>query len=414
MRAARCFLAQALTMTLFALLFSAGAAQAQSGAPPLKPPSLVIVYDVSASMWDQVNKFTLHRGKETRRFEAAQEFATDLIERLAKDYPRHRAILYLFGANRTGDCTDRGPVGEFVPLASPEHRAGLRRVIESLQPRGRTPLALAFEDAARLLDGAEDPVIILVTDGKEECEEVDTAPCERAAQAKTADPRLIAHVVGIALPTSIVKKVSCIAENTGGSMSLIDEPEDIEVAINTIALAAPQPAEVPLSLFASVAPSRTFADVQPQPRIRLINRETDVEIAVADGSLSTTVRPGAYRIEFSLGGQVRARDVAVDQGSPGLEVQQVFNPGTLKTALSLPDSIQFEVEPTVDWRIELLELADGRTPVTQPVEYRAPQLNIALPPGRYRISAYYNERNWPPATVTILPDGVAEVTVPVN
>lgn len=414
MRTTRSLLAQAFTIPLFAFFLNASSAQAQSGTPLSKPPSLVIVYDVSASMWDQVNKFSQKRGKETLRFEVAQEFSTDLIERLAKDYPRHRARLYLFGANRRGDCTDRGPVGEFVPLASPEHRAGLRRVIESLQPKGKTPLALAFEDAARLLDGAEDPVIVLVTDGKEECEEVDTAPCERAAQAKTADPRLIAHVVGIALPEHIINKVSCIAENTGGSMSLIDEPEDIEVAINAIALAAPKPLEVPLSLFASVAPSRTFADVQPVPRVRLINRDTQAEVGAGDGALSTKVRPGAYRIEFSLGGQVRARDVAVDQGSPGLEVRQVFNPGTLKTALSLPGGIQFEVEPTVDWRIELIELADGRKPVTQPVEYRAPQLNIALQPGRYRISAYYNERDWPPATVTILPDGVAEVTVPVN
>lgn len=404
----------ALVSCSLAIAAGAPSARGQDAPQEASAPGLVIVFDVSSSMWENMPYFGRPGDDRSRRHAVAKDFARKMIDRLASQFPTHSAQLYLFGSHRRGACDDRGPVGSFRPLADQAHRADILDRIMATRPTGRTPLADSLEDAAELLRGTEAAAIVLITDGVEECKS-ETAPCESAARIKQTNPRLIAHVVGVALPSQVVQRVGCVAETTGGRMIVIDRPADLEQAVNLIADSTPQAVSARVSIKWSMGPTVTFAEHKPVPTIRLIDKGAQRQIDSRKGAFDIVLKPGTYRLEYQMGALVRTRDFDIDQRAAPFDVTQSFAPGTLSARLALPGGREFEAEPDVIWRIEMVELADGRLPNPTPVtEYESPGLNIALPPGRYRISANYQERDWPSIAVTIAPDDIAEVLVPVR
>ena len=70
--------------------------------------------------------------------------------------------------------------------------------IETLRPRGQTPLTDAVRQAAEVLEYRNTPgIVVLVTDGRENC---GGAPCEMARRLAQEAADLTIHVIGFQLP----------------------------------------------------------------------------------------------------------------------------------------------------------------------------------------------------------------------
>lgn len=122
-----------------------------------------------------------------------------------------------------------------IPNAAP-HVLG---AIESLQPRGETPLTEAVVAAARVLGHPEKPgTVVLVTDGKETC---GGATCQVAADLAAEGDGLTIHVIGFRVQgehfqydegygtgTSVA---DCMAEATGGQYIAAANADDLAAAM---------------------------------------------------------------------------------------------------------------------------------------------------------------------------------------
>jgi hypothetical protein len=102
------------------------------------------------------------------------------------------------------ECKDIRQVGIFPP----EQRPRAIDYINSLIPRGRTPIAQSLRAAAEMLDDGPS-TIVLLTDGRESCS---GDPCAAAAEIHARHPGTAVNVVDI----SGQAKAECIASATGG------------------------------------------------------------------------------------------------------------------------------------------------------------------------------------------------------
>ena len=124
-----------------------GAAQ---GAQP--PARVILVLDASGSMWGRI-------GDKTKI-----EIARETVAGLMKDWdPAIELGLMAYGHRREGDCRD-------IELLIPAGKTDPQRIVNTvnaLQPKGKTPLSGAVQQAAERLDYKKSKAtVILVSDGK--------------------------------------------------------------------------------------------------------------------------------------------------------------------------------------------------------------------------------------------------------
>ncbi len=140
--------------------------------------------------------------------------AKQAMSQALKDMPPETRLgLLMYGHRRGRDCTD-------IELVSPigaDDGKKIDSIIQSVQPRGETPIAEALSQAARNFAALKGQTnrIVLITDGIEECR---GDPCKAARDIKAAGLDLKVHVVGFALDDAKVRAVQCIAQETGGRM----------------------------------------------------------------------------------------------------------------------------------------------------------------------------------------------------
>ncbi len=150
-------------------------------------------------MWGQidgVNKIVLAR--EVVR----QSLATPL--------PGRSLGLMAYGHNRKGACSD---IELLVPPA-PDSAVAVAAAVDTIDPKGKTPLTEAVRQAAIALRYSETrATVVLVTDGLETC---GADPCALARELERTGVDFTAHVVGFGLSRAQGAAVSCIAEETGG------------------------------------------------------------------------------------------------------------------------------------------------------------------------------------------------------
>lgn len=127
---------------------------AQNSAKPA-PGELILILDASGSMWGQIegqNKITI-----------AKKVLNGLIEGL----PDGTSVgLIAYGHRDKGDCKDIETV--FPP--GPVDKKLLAEKIDSISPKGKTPITDSINQAFELARGSEDAAtVILVSDGLETC-----------------------------------------------------------------------------------------------------------------------------------------------------------------------------------------------------------------------------------------------------
>jgi hypothetical protein len=203
-----------------------------------------LILDASGSMAE-----TLPGTENQSRMDAAKTAMRDVIERI----PEREGLnvgFRIYGHEGSNSQADRAvscrATELLVPLAGVDKSALLAQV-DTFEPTGWTPLALALESAAGDFEPGGESVtnaIIMVTDGEETC---DGDPCQVAGALHAADIALTTHVVGFALTGEQQQAVRCIAEEGGGQLYAAEDAESLSEAVFaafTQVEATPEPVEV--------------------------------------------------------------------------------------------------------------------------------------------------------------------------
>jgi Ca-activated chloride channel family protein len=181
---------------------------------------LVLVLDASGSMWGQV--------QGEAKIVGARRVVGDLSTTLGAD---QQLALVAYGHRREGDCAD---IETVVPLGAPD-QVHLRKVLEALNPKGKTPITAAVEHAL----GVASPgaTVVVVTDGLETC---GGDPCAAVRRARAAGGNFRLHVVGLDVGKEDVSSLECAAQAGGGLYWPAADARELGLALG--ALVSPEPA----------------------------------------------------------------------------------------------------------------------------------------------------------------------------
>ena len=341
----------------------------------------ILVLDASGSMWGQidgVNKIVI-----------AREVIGDLLTRI----PENMALgLTMYGHNRRGDCSDI----ETMVEPGIGNREEIARIVNSVNPRGRTPLSDAVIQAAEALRYTENPAtVILVSDGRETC---NRNTCEVGLALEQAGIDFTAHVIGFDVAEADdIAQLQCLAENTGGQFLSASNAAELADALQQVAVAPPPPPAM-ITLQAVVAPDNS-APVSPLVWELFDAGGNAVMDATQAATVNRTLEPGTYRAQVYRMAQesLHAGEFTVLEGQD--QVVTLLFPAIIPTAtLSAPDAAPIGAEIAVDWAgpdgpgdAILILRADGSVGASRVHTANGNPAMITLPtePGDY-ILQYYN------------------------
>ena len=277
-----------LSLFLFFLLFAiAGSAQQQS--------DLILILDASNSMWGQIdgeNKIVI-----------ARRSVGGLIDELPDDA---RVGLVAYGHRQEADCTDI----EVLQQPATVDKGALKETINSINPKGRTPITDSIGAAVELARDSDSSAIVLISDGLETC---GLDPCDAVRNAKSEGVPFLLHVVGFDVGNEDTSQLECMAQAGDGLFlsasnaaelsdalqSAYEKPvvPDGRLIVTATAEGELQDAVVNVTDPATgenVAGGRTYASPETNPR----------HVPLEDGSYNVTVSAvgirGGPRHEFEI------------------------------------------------------------------------------------------------------------------
>ncbi|MEJ6394750.1 VWA domain-containing protein [Gymnodinialimonas sp. 2305UL16-5] len=354
---------RAFILTLITLIFIPFAAVSQSA----DRPNTILVLDGSGSMWGQidgVNKIVI-----------ARNVIGDMLAEMADDVSLG---LTVYGHRERGSCGDIETIVEPAPFTQDR----ILEAVNSINPRGRTPMTDAVIAAAQSLRHTEEAAtVILVSDGIENC---NPDPCAIATELEQSGVAFTAHVIGfdVASEPEARAQMQCIADNTGGLFLTADNAAELSQALETVVEVAATPTQMRIE--AQILPEGTYP-TRP---------------------ITWTLLDGAGNV-LSAGVQSPAIDVGLMPGSYVAQAtrDEPEGPRTYQTAFSV---VQDQTDLIVVGMPAIVEtsqitfsarvMPDGTTPSSQlnwtlfdasgnalfgPLQ--APGGNVALLPGDYRL-----------------------------
>ncbi len=178
----------------------------------------MIVFDASGSMG------TTDYALKVPRIARLKQSLRVVVPEVA---PVRRLGLIVYGEGAYDDCN--AIQLHMRPTANAADQ--LLGIVETINPRGRTPLTESVRQAAEALDFRQQPaVIVLVTDGEETC---GGDPCALGTQLEKSGLDVTVHVIGYREGGGGVDyfKARCIADATGGSYFAVSTEDQLIKAL---------------------------------------------------------------------------------------------------------------------------------------------------------------------------------------
>lgn len=379
-----------------ALLFAAVASLLS--APSLRanePAKAILILDASGSMWGQIDGVA--------KIEIAREAVARIVAEL--DEGIHLGLM-AYGHRQRGECEDI----ELLIEPGQVDKAAMIATVNSIIPRGRTPLTASILQAAEVLRYGEDKAtVILVSDGIETC---DMDPCAATAELAQTGIDFTAHVIGFDLADEELATIRCIAENTGGEFlaaadgaglgsalaSLMAKTADPELDLAERKMTPPEPVVEPVPVaepdgevmveVSKVKFRSLLAEGGEEARayytIHALG-EDGAEVLAGRGSGPTfDLAPGSYRVH------AKAREVSTDRrieipNESEHEVDLVLNAGLLRLK-TLADEGGEEVEAYYTVSRAGVDLSGKRPRVAAGASGE-----FLLPAGEYHVEARWGD-----------------------
>ncbi len=281
-----------LCACLLCLLPSAFAAT-----PEPQPVKVLVVLDVSGSM-------AAPAGHGLDRLQAARDALAALVHTL----PRNSSVgLRVYGAsyggrNRSISCRDTQLVSPINGLQPEKLIAAARK----LKPTGDTPIGLALKYSASDLQETKasgKPVIVLISDGRDNCSPPGTPPCQVVQGLKNQGVKVRIETVGVALQNdpAAASALQCISGRTGGNYYDAGDADAISAALERIS-------------------RETIEQLGAGKRVARVGRKSQAPL-IRPGTYRFSLRPGQvawFRFKSTEG--QRPRVLATVDGLPSLRV----------------------------------------------------------------------------------------------
>lgn len=370
-----------------------------------EPPTAVVVFDGSGSMWGRL---------ETER-QAKFAIARDAFKApMSSLKPDVRLGLASYGHRRQADCSD---VQVIVPPegASAERIAG---ALEKLNPKGKGPIGNGLREASKALGkGPGRRSLILVHDDPDNCG-VDV--CTLLPELQANAPGLVVHAIGLGLKPDDAQKMQCLTKPTGGKLfdarTAAQVTTAVEEAVRIASLDIQPPAPVPAvkpaaaegktdqpgkpaggrpALVKDGPPALRLAtllsgesDPQPRPVRWTVTGETGAIVATATGQDAVVpVAAGRYTVEATDGLATRRETITVsDKGQIPLDL--VLDAGTVR----LPSASEALPSDALITVAEASASGRGRTVAIQSLR-DVPALWV-MPSGRYLLGFEQGGARW--------------------
>ncbi|MDZ4339463.1 MAG: VWA domain-containing protein [candidate division NC10 bacterium] len=187
---------------------------------------LELILDASGSMWGKVGART--------KIDIAKEVMTQVIENLPDDIEvALRVYGHRISPGKAGACEDSELLFPFAKIDKPR----LLQRVRMIRALGTTPIAYSLGQVARDFGGASgEKMVILITDGKEEC---GGSPPAAVSDLLAKGLKVQVNIVGLALADEATKwEVQRVAELSGGRFFDAPDATALRGAIEQ-ALAAP-------------------------------------------------------------------------------------------------------------------------------------------------------------------------------
>lgn len=330
-------------VTLAASLLAATLAIAS---PASAAERTIIVLDASGSMWGQINGKT------------KIEIARETLGTVLQSVPADRELgLIAYGHRKKGQCNDI----ELLIPAAPGTSAAIADAANALNPKGKTPLSAAVKQAAEALRYMEDKAtVILITDGLETCR---ADPCALGTELESAGVDFTAHVVGFGLSEEDGRKVSCLAENTGGEYIQAGNADALGEALSKTVVAQtpaagpePKPAALDINLKAFATLSEGGEPVRDNGlrwdiwKLDASGESVGNSKVDYGDNFEKFLEPGRYRLMVRLGKATAQTDVELLANMP-TEVSLNLNAGYL--TLVGRRSADAEPDKAIRWDVGL-------------------------------------------------------------
>ena len=214
-------------------------------------PDLVIVFDASGSMKENIPLDAATAGKIRQRYQSSNKGAADILSAMlsyavsAANLPARISVAKNAARQLVSSLpsdVDIGlvvlskcPSAKSVGFYKPAERSRLQSRIGSLQPYQGTPLGSAVSQAGDMVDGVDvQGIIVVISDGEESC---GADVCGIARRLAAKKPRLVINTVDI-MGTGAG---DCLASATGGRVFTASNAQEITDMIQLAASAAKGP-----------------------------------------------------------------------------------------------------------------------------------------------------------------------------
>ncbi len=176
---------------------------------------LILILDASNSMWGQIdgiNKIVIAR---------------DAVGKLIDELPDGSDVgLIAYGHRREGDCEDI----EVLEDIGTVDKAALKQTINSISPKGKTPITASITAAVELVRAPTRAAIVLISDGLETC---GLDPCAAVRTAKKSGTPFVLHVVGFDIADEDAAELECAAQAGDGLYLSANDAGQLSEALQT-------------------------------------------------------------------------------------------------------------------------------------------------------------------------------------
>ncbi len=201
-----------------AIVFAGGVAHAGTPGVPVKVKTNVLfIYDSSRSLWGY------HNGKPRA------EFARTVLREVVQGLPQDANLgMIAFGHKKQDSCTDV----ETLAAIGGNKGQSIINTAEELRPKGKTSIAAALTQAPEAFKNTEGAkIIVLISDGGEECDEDPCAVAKKLAQSGLA---VRVNTIGLNLSPREQEQLQCIAKEGGGRFFEVKDQQTMYKAVSDI------------------------------------------------------------------------------------------------------------------------------------------------------------------------------------